>query len=200
MIRGLIFDFGRVISAQKPPSLFHRYEEDLGLAKDSINRIMFQCSEWQDALRGQMTLEEYWNIVGRSLGLHSTEQVECFRRRYEGDEKPDSHVKHLLRRLAGRFKLSVCSNSPPGLHRWLAHWHLEELFEVVFCSGEEGVVKPERAAYAITLSRMDLEPQEAVFVDDTWENVVAASDLGLHAILFTDGPALEEELSRFFRL
>lgn len=195
MIRGIIFDFGRVISAQKPPSLFHKYEQELGLRKDSINSIMFECSEWQDALRGQKSLDEYWKIIGPRLGLGNGEHMERFRRRYDQDEKLNPDVMKLLKRARGRYKLSICSNSPPGLHRWLKDWNLEPFFEVVFCSGEEGIVKPERAAYEITLARMELEAHEAVFVDDTRENVKAASDCGLHAIHFTNGVALERELS-----
>jgi putative hydrolase of the HAD superfamily len=41
MIKAIIFDFGRVISAQKPISLFRRYEDDMGLTPGTLNTIMF---------------------------------------------------------------------------------------------------------------------------------------------------------------
>ena len=63
MIKAVIFDFGRVISAQKPPSLFLRYEVDLGLAPHTINAIMFDSPAWQDALLGHKT-------EGAVLGCH----------------------------------------------------------------------------------------------------------------------------------
>jgi HAD superfamily hydrolase (TIGR01509 family) len=59
-----------------------------------------------------------------------------------------------------------------------------EFYEVLFCSGEEGVVKPEPAAFNITLERLGVEPNEAVFIDDTPEHVKPAQKLGLHAIHF----------------
>jgi putative hydrolase of the HAD superfamily len=200
LIRAVIFDFGRVISAQKPESLFSGYERELGLRSGTINTIMFACSDWEDALLGRKTMAEYWTAVGPRLGLNSPELIEAFRRRYYGDEKINAHVVELIRRLAGRCKLAICSNFPSGLDAWLAEWEIDNLFEVVFCSGNEGVVKPDHAAFRTTLSRLGVGPSEAVFVDDDPENVGAASRYGLHAIHFTDAPALERALSALMPL
>ena len=48
-IEAIIFDFGRVISVQKPMSLFLGYEEELGLEPSTINPIMF--GSWLAARR-----------------------------------------------------------------------------------------------------------------------------------------------------
>ena len=86
MIKAIIFDFGRVISTQKPLSLFRRYEKDLGLTPDSINPIMFGSRAWQETMVGRMTAEEFWTIIGPELGLDTPEKIEAFRRRYHADE------------------------------------------------------------------------------------------------------------------
>jgi HAD superfamily hydrolase (TIGR01509 family) len=200
MIRAVILDFGRVISAQKPKSLFRRYEQELGLAPATINTIMFDSPAWRDALLGKKTAVEFWTAIGPQLGLRSPDQIEAFRRRYYADEKINPEVLDLMGRLFGAYKLAVCSNSPPGLAQWLAEWEIDHLFEAVFCSGDEGIVKPDPAAYQSTVARLDIEPCEAVFVDDSPENVEAASQQGLLAIHFTDGPALERALSAILSL
>ncbi len=94
----------------------------------------------------------------------------------------------------------MCSNSPPGLAQWLADWEIDQLFDVVFCSGDEGIVKPDPTAYQSTVERLGVKPCEAVFVDDTLENVEAASRYGLKAIQFNDGPGLEKALSTILSL
>jgi putative hydrolase of the HAD superfamily len=200
MIRAVIFDFGRVISAQKPESLFRRYERELGLAPDTINTIMFDSPAWRDALLGKKTTGEFWTAIGPQLGLRSPHQIDDFRQRYYADEKINLHVLSLLGRLFGTYKLAVCSNSPPGLAQWLGEWEIDHLFDVVFCSGDEGIVKPDPAAYRTTLERLDVEPSEAAFVDDALENVESASQQGLLGIHFTDGPALEITLSAILSL
>ena len=194
MIKAIIFDFGRVISAQKPMSLFRSYEKDLGLPPGALNPIMFGSHAWQETLQGRKTIEEFWYEIGPELGLNTPDEVDAFRHRYQADEALNEGVLDLIRRLRGRYKLAVLSNSPPGLARWLAEWQILELFDVVFCSGDEGVVKPETAAFETTLERLGVKPGEAVFIDDFEEHVGAARNLGLHGILFTTAEALEAGL------
>jgi putative hydrolase of the HAD superfamily len=194
MIEAIVFDFGRVISAQKPPSLFRSYESDLGLEPGTINSLMFENQAWQEALVGDKTLEEFWQKIGPELKLNTPAEIDAFRRRYHSDEAVNQPVLHLIQKLNGFYKLAVLSNSPPGLTQWLADWNILDLFDTVFCSGDEGVVKPESAAFKITLQRLAVAPEEAVFIDDAEGHVVASRKLGLHGIIFTTAEELENEL------
>jgi len=199
MIKAIIFDFGRVISAQKPSSLFRSYEDELGLEPGTINFIMFDSEAWQEALVGRKTVEEFWYEIGPELGLNSVDEVDAFRHRYHADEAINEGVLDLIHRLHGNYKLAVLSNSPPGLSQWLSDWKLLNFFEVVFCSGDEGIAKPDPNAFELTLERLGVEPDEAVFIDDTREHVEAAQKLGLQGILFTTAEELEKELARLLR-
>jgi epoxide hydrolase-like predicted phosphatase len=194
MIRAIIIDFGRVISAQKPPSLFRRYEEDLGLKPDTINTIMFDSQAWQDALLGRKTTEEFWQTIGPKLGLNSSDAIDAFHRRYHGDEAMNPGVVDLLRQLHGRFKMAILSNSPPGLAQWLVDWEVHDLFDSIFCSGDEGFAKPDPAAFQMILQRLDVKPEEAIFIDDTIDHVLIARRLGLRGILFTTAEDLARQL------
>ena len=197
MIKAIIFDFGRVITAQKPLSLFRSYEEELGLDPDTINSIMFDSQAWQDALLGRKTTEEFWHLIGPELGLNTADEVNRFRRRYHADEAINEAVLDLIRKLHGRYKLAILSNSPPDLTRWLVDWEMRDLFEVVFCSGDEGMIKPDPAAFKLTLERLGVEPGKAVFIDDTPEHVEAARKLGIQGIIFTTAAALKDDLKKF---
>ena len=199
MIKAIIFDFGRVISGQKPLSLFRNYEDELGLEPGTINFIMFDSEAWQDALVGRKTVEEFWHEIGPELGLNSVDEVDAFRHRYRADEEINQGVLKLIRRLHGNYKLAVLSNSPPGLAQWLADWNVLHPFDVVFCSGDEGMAKPDPEAFELTLERLGLKPDEAVFVDDTRQHVEAAQELGLQGILFTTAEKLEEEIDLLLR-
>ena len=200
MIKAIIFDFGRVISAQKPPSLFHRYEDELGLEPGTINSVMFDSQAWQEALVGRKTVEEFWYEIGPELGLNSHEEIDAFRNRYRADENINTNVLKLIQKLHGHYRLAVLSNAPPGLSQWLADWRILDFFDLVFCSGDEGVVKPDAMPFEVTLERRGVQPGEAVFIDDTMENVEAARKLGLHGILFTTAEELEKELDLLLRI
>ena len=195
-IEAIIFDFGRVISAQKPMSLFRGYEEELGIQPGTINPIMFGSQAWQDTLVGRKTLAEFWHAIGPQLNLHTAEAIDRFSQRYHADEAVNAGVLEQIRRLRnrGRYKLAVLSNAPPNLSQWLAEWEIRDLFDVVFCSGDEGVTKPNPAAFQITLERLGVAPERAVFIDDTLGHVEAARSLGIHGLLFTTAEALADQL------
>jgi HAD superfamily hydrolase (TIGR01509 family) len=194
MIKAIIFDFGRVISAQKPMSLFRGYEEDLGLVPGMLNRVMFGSETWQEVLVGRKALDDYWLEIGPDLGLNTPAEIQAFRQRYFGDEAINEGVLDLIHELQGQYKLAILSNSPPRLVKWLADWGILDLFDVVVCSGDEGVAKPDRAIFELTLARLGVSAGEAVFIDDSPGHVEAARALGLCGIHFVTAEALRSEL------
>ncbi|HTG38398.1 HAD family phosphatase [Sphingomonas sp.] len=72
---------------------------------------------------------------------------------------------------------------PPFRAAWPA---LFDRFRDVVVSGEERLVKPDPAIYALALDRFGLSGEQAVFVDDNPANVDAASAMGIHAHHFSD--------------
>jgi len=70
-----------------------------------------------------------------------------------------------------------------------------EWFDGIVISGEVGATKPDPRAYEALLARHDLDPATLAFVDDVPANVVAARQLGMRGILFTDAGALRADLA-----
>lgn len=98
-------------------------------------------------------------------------------------------------RAAGLKTAVVTNNIKEFGPKWRALVPLDELFDVVVDSCEEGVRKPNRRIYELTLQRLgDVPPERAVFLDDAPGNVAAAAQLGMHAIRVRDDhlPALAE--------
>ena len=67
---------------------------------------------------------------------------------------------------------------------WRPTVPLFDRFQGIVVSGEEGMMKPDPAIYALTLARFGLGRGEAVFVDDKPENVAAADAAGLIGHVF----------------
>jgi hypothetical protein len=125
MIRAIIFDFGRVITAQKPLSLFGRYEKDLGLMPGTINPIMFGSQVWQDALLGRKTMKEFWHAIGPQLRLKTPGEIDAFRHRYHADEAIINWRCSPIRRRAwknglqiGKYSIYLTSFFAPGMRGW----------------------------------------------------------------------------------
>ena len=197
MIRAIAFDFGRVVSAQKPPSLFQRYEEQLGLAPDTINSIMFDSPFWQEALLGRISMDMYWLKIGPELHLDTMEKVEKFQRQYFADEALNPGILQILEELSLRHSLAIISNHPPGLRQWLCDWDMDHLFSVVVCSGDEGIVKPDPSIFHLALRRLGTRASDTLFIDDTREHVLAARSIGMHGIHFTTPRQLRVNLEKY---
>ncbi|WP_405655951.1 HAD family phosphatase [Streptomyces sp. NBC_01386] len=75
-----------------------------------------------------------------------------------------------------------------------AGFDLESMFDAVVISGEIGVRKPSRRAYAIACERLGTEPAETVMVDDLEHNIVAARRAGLAGILHREAATTAAEL------
>jgi 2-haloacid dehalogenase len=67
-------------------------------------------------------------------------------------------------------------------------------FRDIIVSGVEKMVKPDSAIYQLAISRFNLAPGEAIFVDDNLPNVVAARENGFVAHHFTDAASLRAVL------
>jgi 2-haloacid dehalogenase len=68
-------------------------------------------------------------------------------------------------------------------------------FEGIVVSGEEQIIKPDLRLYQVLLDRYQVDPAQAVFIDDAEKNVVAARQVGLHGIHFRSPMQLREDLA-----
>lgn len=101
----------------------------------------------------------------------------------------------LLEDLAPVRRLALLSNIPHEIaeyyitcHKWLG------LFEVRAFSNYMGYAKPELEAYKWCLGELDIDPGQALFIDDRAENVLAAQNLGIGGHLFTSLTGLTQKL------
>ena len=86
--------------------------------------------------------------------------------------------------LRGRGLLAgILSNSGPGAREAERCWGFEAMTDDIVYSHEVGLAKPDPAIYDLTASRLGVEPEEIVFLDDVRANVDAAVAAGWRAVL-----------------
>jgi putative hydrolase of the HAD superfamily len=103
----------------------------------------------------------------------------------------------LFERLAGKCRLALLSNTDP-IH--VAHieasYSFVRHFRTRVYSCRVGSSKPSPVIYHHTLREVAALPDEAMFIDDMHENVLAAASLGINAFHFTSADDLLAEFSR----
>jgi 2-haloacid dehalogenase len=103
----------------------------------------------------------------------------------------------LLRTLRdrGQHRLLALTNwsnetFPVALERYdFLHW-----FEGIVVSGDEGTRKPFPDIYQILLDRYQVNPEEAVFIDDSHHNILGAEALKIKGIHFLSPSQLQDTL------
>jgi HAD superfamily hydrolase (TIGR01509 family) len=83
----------------------------------------------------------------------------------------------LLSRLRQHVALGVVSNFYGNVHRILAEAELAPLLGAIVDSGVVGVRKPDPAIFILAVTRLGLEPEEVLYVGDSFEKDI----LGAHA-------------------
>ena len=199
MIKAIICDYGSVLAQTLDPQPRATWERKLGLAPGELTRIVHNDDTWIAAQRGEIPVEAHWQAVGARLGLSAAELAVLRRDFYRGDVVNALLVTHLKELRSAGYRTAILSNFSTELRALLAHQHLLPLFDLVTISAEIGVMKPEVAAYRLTLSLLGLPPEACVFIDDQPVNVEAAIAQGLHGIVFRDNasclPMLQHLLS-----
>lgn len=69
-------------------------------------------------------------------------------------------------------------------------------FDGVIVSGDERLLKPDRAIYELLLARYGLDAGDCIFIDDSKANVEGARSVGMHAIHYAEPMDLAAELRR----
>ena len=110
-----------------------------------------------------------------------------------------SFIHDLKQASRGAVKVYAMSNVSKEdyaiLSTKLADW---SVFNRVFTSGHAGMRKPDLSFYRHVLGEIELAPEEAVFIDDKMENVLAAKSLGIDSILFQDNSTVTRTLRSIF--
>jgi 2-haloacid dehalogenase len=191
-----VFDLGGVLIDWDPRHLYRQLFDDPDEMESFLAEVT--TAEWnahQDA--GRPWAEAIEILVAEHPERRAL--IEAFHRRWAemlAGEIPGT-VEVLAELHAAGLRLVGLSNwsaemFPVALERFdFLAW-----FEGIVISGEVGVNKPDRRIFEHLAQRFGIEPQEAVFVDDSAANIDAATDLGFCAIHFTDATALRQVLVR----
>ena len=196
MIKAIIFDVGGVLIRTHDHGPRRRWEQKLGIGEWESEYLVFSGADGTAAQQGAISDDELWSRIAHQMNLEAA-QLEQFRHDFWAGDVLDDRLVDLIRRLRPTYQTAIISNATDNLRRLLDEEHsIADAFDLIVCSAEERVLKPDHEIYERTLSRLGREPHEAVFVDDSQDNVTAARSLGMHAIHYHEGLDLQATLSR----
>ncbi len=196
-IRAVIFDVGGVLIRVQDRSARRKWETRLGLPEGELSHIVFGSDVSARAMIGQASDADVWKHLAETLNLDD-DQLRDLQTDFWSCEELDLSLARFARALRLRYKTAILSNAMPGARQAIAHkFGLDGTVDQIVISAEEGLKKPDPRIYRITTERLEVAPEEAIFVDDVAENVAAAQAIGMRGVQFKDTPQAIAEVKRY---
>ena len=195
-LRAVIFDMGGVLMRTVDQEPRRMLAARLGVILNELYDQIFSSESARLATLGKISTQEHWEQVRSHFGISPDEFPKAIQQFWEGDLLDQSLLRY-LGTLRERYKVALLSNAWDNMRDILENeWKIASDFDEVIISAEIGLAKPDHRIYQLTLSRLGVGADEAVFVDDFVENVDAARWLGMRAIHFRSPDQARAELER----
>lgn len=201
-IKAILFDSGRTLNIPRTghwfitPNFFEivntskfKYKQRLlnrGMRKacSYVNKIRLVKTEEEEF---QMFKEFYKIVLEESNYPNIEDQILCAlaEDNVYNDEKFlfFDDVEPSLLKLSENYKLGIVSDTWPSLERVFINKGLKKYFSTFIMSSIYGSYKSEKVLFKIALEELNVKPHEAIFVDDSEINLIAAEEFGMVPIL-----------------
>lgn len=190
----VIFDLGGVLIDWNPRYLYRKIfksEEEISWFMENI------CTnDWNEKQDAGRSFEE---ATEELLKRHPEweEPIRAWYGRWEETISGPIHetVEILKSVRAQPYKLYALTNWSAQTFPWaLNNFDFLHWFDGIVVSGVEKTRKPFPEFYHILFNRYDVNPQKAIFIDDSLRNIDGAKNVGLQGIHFQSPEKLKQEL------
>ena len=194
--RAIIFDVGRVIIRVDLSSSMGAIGKLRGLSHAQVMQELETDKRWPDWQEGRMSARHWHAHLAQKF--HFAYSFEEFCAIWNSVLDPAPILPDLLfEQLAAKCTLALLSNTDPiHVAHFEASYSFVRHFAVRVYSCRVGTSKPAPMIYHHALREAAAMPDEAIFIDDLTENVLAAGALGINAFHFTSADDLLVEFSR----
>lgn len=196
MIKNIIFDFGGVLVDWNPHHLYDTYFGDKDSADWFLSNI---CTmDWNMQMDAGKPFEQG---VAEKIAQYPQweKEIRLYWERWidmMGDTIPNMYDWILQLKQQGYAIYGLTNWSTETFIQVKDKYSIFQLMDGIVMSGEERVTKPDAKIYHILLNRYQLAPEECVFFDDNLNNVIAAQNIGIHAVQFQSTEQAKRELSK----
>jgi len=186
MIKAVVFDcFGvfyvdPVLAYQNDP----QSDPVVGRALNALSRL---------SDRGEITKNDY---EGQVAGLLRRPLQEIDTQFFHSQSRNQA-LLDFSQSLRARYKVGLLSNiGTDMMDGFFSLADRQQFFDKVVLSGSVHAAKPDPKIYLVACRQLDIEPHEAVMVDDSNDNCAAARKLGMTAVRYENFSQAKQDLSQ----
>jgi putative hydrolase of the HAD superfamily len=200
-IRAVIFDLGGVVMPS-PLDVFRAYEARQGLPHRFLSEVVIETGDhgaWSRFERGELDVEAFGAAFEAECAAAGGVVVVSDLLAEIGTgtgPRPEMLAALDQIRAHGLATAALTNNWSTGDdHRMGTHYpEMVALFDVVVESAVEGLRKPDPRIYELVCDRLDVRPEQTVFLDDLGVNLKTARTLGMTTIKVSEPASALAEL------
>jgi epoxide hydrolase-like predicted phosphatase len=197
-ICAVIFDLGGVVLGS-PLHAIADYERELGIPEGLVNRVVVDTAPhgaWSRLERGEISLEDFYaDFDGECAAAGPDFSAREMMARMGAASEPRPRMLAAIAQLRElSFKVAALTNNWVTEDPGQGSGALSVLFDRFIESSVVGLRKPDPRIYQHACRELEIEPHQAVFLDDIGGNLKAARALGMTTIKVVDPDAALAEL------
>ena len=206
MIKAVFWDFGGVITSS-PFESFNRFEANNRLPENflrTVNSTNPDNNAWAKLEKNEVSIEEFSDLFleeSKALG-HPVPGKEVIAL-LKGEVRPE--MINALNIIKDKMIQACLTNNIQAMDKEFEgnvsasgkHNEIMELFDFVIESSKENVRKPDPEFYLLACRRANIEPTEAIFLDDLGVNLKPARELGMTTIKVIEADIALKELESY---
>lgn len=201
-IKAIIFDLGDVIIDLDFSKFYKEIISPSPLDKPESALMMefFRNSDLYH--QGKMSEEEFYHLACELLQVDSCviDQKAFYKAFNSIISKENKELIELLKEISNKekFKLILLSNVNESHWTYLLKKKFEfiDYFDETILSHKVQLIKPDPKIFTIAIEKAGCEPNEIVFIDDGFNNLKAAEELGIKSIHFKNVSDLRKEFKK----
>ena len=198
MIEAVLFDFGGVILSS-PFEAFAAYENEIGLPANTIRKINAtdpDSNAWAQFERREVSTEDFVLLFEEeALALGYELDAQRILEGLHGSLRPS--MVEALSKCSSKFKTAMLTNNITPMGEQDLDEDVQkvvEIFDLLIESSIEGCRKPEEKFYEVACERLNVKPENCVFLDDLGINLKPARAMGMTTIKVIDPEDAIKEL------
>lgn len=204
MIRNIYFDMGGVVFRQDTQQAFNRFRA-IGVDPEYYMGAYGQKDFFLDLETGRISAEAFCQKIS-SVAKRSISWMEA-QHCWLGFIKdiPQERLDNLTQ-LERKYHIGLLSNTNPFImaftrsDKFSAKGNgIEDFFNVLHCSYEMGICKPDAEIFLSALREDGFTPEETIFVDDSLKNIEAANRLGITGLHIPENQDWMEPLDKLLK-
>ncbi|NRA14242.1 MAG: HAD-IA family hydrolase [Oceanospirillaceae bacterium] len=198
MVKALFSDLDGVLRHWQTQPLW-ALEQQLGQERGITFKHAFDTQLLQLAITGEISHRSWLQAVEQSLGvfMQQSSAKSLVAAWYESESAIDFELLAGYRTLVASVPLLLITNATDRLNTDLADAGLSRSFDYIVNSSKLGSAKPAREIFTAALQMVGCDASEAVFIDDSKTNVLAAEQYGFKVIHFQNRDQCLQELAVF---